>query len=124
MLKPVSPSCYIMLLGCRKNHVRISESGSSWETRSNFHINIHRHQAVVDEVSGKVYVLGGTDCYNARAEARVYIPSSNSWTAITNLPWAYYDYSAAIIKQKNGERWLMVQRRDYHQIRQRELGGY
>ena len=103
--------------GCRKNHVRISESGTSWETRSNFHVNIHRHQAVVDEVNGKVYVLGGHDCSNSRAESRVYIPSSNSWTAITNVPWAYYDYSAAIIKQKNGERWLMIQRRDYHQIR-------
>ena len=58
-----------------------------------------------------MYVLGGHDCANSRAEARVYDPAANSWSYISNLPWANYDYSAAIIKQKNDERWLVIQAR-------------
>ena len=102
---------------CRNNHYRISENGLFWESRSNFHINIMRHTAVVDHIMGKVYILGGSDCSYDRAEARVFTFSSNSWSSITGLPWSYPDYTGAIIKQKNGERWLMVQRRDYHQLR-------
>ena len=58
-----------------------------------------------------VYVLGGHDCAHGRAEARIYNPASNSWSSMSNLPWADYDYSAAIIRQKNEERWLVIQRR-------------
>ena len=61
-----------------------------------------------------MYVLGGHDCSHSRAEARVYDPAANSWSYISNLPWANYDYSAAIIKQKNDERWLVIQARYQH----------
>ena len=33
---------------------------------------------------------------------------------ILDRPWANYDYSAAIIKQKNDERWLVIQARYQH----------
>ena len=63
-----------------------------------------------------MYVLGGHDCAHSRAEARVYDPATNSWSYISNLPWANYDYSAAIIKQKNDERWLVIQARYHHHL--------
>ena len=63
-----------------------------------------------------MYVLGGHDCAHSRAEARVYDPAANSWSYISNLPWANYDYSAAIIKQKNDERWLVIQARYQHHL--------
>ena len=61
-----------------------------------------------------VYVLGGHTCSESRAEAMVYTFSSDSWSSLGNLPWANYDYSAAIIKQKNDERWLVIQARYQH----------
>ena len=103
--------------GCRNHHYRISENGMSWESRSSFHVNIMRHTPVVDHMNGKVYILGGSDCSYDRAEARVYTFSSNSWSYVSNLPWSYTDYAGAIIEQKNGERWLVVQRRSYGQVR-------
>ena len=56
-------------------------------------------------------MLGGHDCAHGRAEARIYNAASNSWSSMSNLPWADYDYSAAIIRQKNEERWLVIQKR-------------
>ena len=113
---------YLYILGgwyssCRNHHYRISENGQSWESRASFHINIMKHTPVVDHINGKVYILGGSDCSYDRADARVYTFSSNSWSYISNLPWSYPDYAGAIIKQKSGERWLVVQRRSQTQIR-------
>ena len=115
---------YLYILGgwsddgvCRNYHYRIKDGEWEWKSRAAYERNIFRHTAVVDEVQEKIYVLGGNDCVHNRAEVRIYDPAANSWSSISNLPWADLDYSAAIITQKNEERWLVVQKRDYHQIR-------
>ena len=69
-----------------------------------------RHTAVVDHVNQRIYVFGGHDCSHSRAEAYYYTASSNHWTQISNLPWAAQDIAAAIVTQKNGERWIMLAR--------------
>ena len=93
------------------DHYRISATGSSWEAVAFYPFKVHRHTAVVDEVNDRVFVLGGHTSYCCdRAEVYYYTPSSNSWTQISNMPWARLDVAAGIIKQKNDERWLMIQR--------------
>ena len=89
---------------------RITATGSSWEGRAGYPRIIHRHVAVVDKVKERIYVFGGHDCSYSRAEAYYYSPSSNQWHQISNLPWAAYDIAAAIVTQKNEERWLLVAR--------------
>ena len=108
---------YIYILGgydygtCLYQHYRLSATGSSWEGRAGYPFRVHRHTAVVDEVNDRVFVLGGHTCGCCdRAEVYYYTPSSNSWTQISNMPWARLDMAAGIIKQKNDERWLMIQR--------------
>ena len=96
--------------GCQSAHYRIKATGSSWEGRTGYPRVIHRHSAVVDPVKERIYVFGGHDCSYSRAEAYYYSPSSNQWHQISNLPWAAYDIAAAIVTQKNEERWLLVAR--------------
>ena len=66
--------------------------------------------AVVDRDTERAYILGGHDCSYHRAEVRVYVPSSNSWTYISNLPFSSRGVAAAIIRQKNDEKWIMALR--------------
>ena len=110
---------YLYLMGgydganCRNSHYRISATGSSWEGRAAFPRLIHRHRAVVDHDLDRIYVLGGHECnVGDRAEVYYYTPSSNSWTHKVNMPYSRPDIAAAIIKQKNDERWLMILRPD------------
>ena len=99
------------------DHYRISATGSSWEAVAFYPFKVHRHTAVVDEDNDRVFVLGGHTSYvSDRAEVYYYTPSSNSWTQISNMPWARLDVAAGIIKQKNDERWLMIQRPSYVEI--------
>ena len=119
-------SCYAC---CRNYHYRIAETDSSWSSRSilqiftqilisslqptfraGFHINIMQTTAVVDRDTERAYILGGHDCSYHRAEVRVYLPSSNSWTYISNLPFSSRGVAAAIIRQKNDEKWIMALR--------------
>ena len=95
---------------CYRYVYRITATGTSWEARASFPRNIHRHGGTVDKVKGRIYVFGGHDCSYSRAEAYYYSPSSNNWNQISNLPWAAHDIAAAIVTQKNGERWLLVAR--------------
>lgn len=66
--------------------------------------------AVVDRDTERAYILGGHDCSYHRAEVRVYVASSNSWTYISNLPFSSRGVAAAIIRQKNDEKWIMALR--------------
>ena len=66
--------------------------------------------AVVDRDTERAYILGGHDCSYHRAEVRVYVPSSNSWTYISNLPFSSRGVAAAIIRQENDEKWIMALR--------------
>ena len=61
------------------------------------------------QVKGRIYVFGGNDCSSTRAEAYYYTASSNSWTQISNVPWGgSLDIISTIIKNKNGDRWLII----------------
>ena len=51
-----------------------------------------------------------------RSEVYYYTPSSNSWTHMVNMPYSTLDVAAAIIKQKNEDRWLTILRRDHKRI--------
>ena len=122
----VSPALHLCP-AVNQTDYRITATGSGWEGRTGYPRVIHRHVAVVDPVKERIYVFGGHDCSYARAEAYYYSPSSNSWHQVTifhqnisinknisiqisNLPWAAYDIAAAIVTQKNEERWLLVAR--------------
>ena len=60
-------------------------------------------------MKGRIYVFGGNDCSDTRAEAYYYTVSSNSWTQISNVPWGgSLDIISTIIKNKNGDRWLII----------------
>ena len=54
-------------------------------------------------------MFGGNDCSYTRAEAYYYTVSTNSWTQISNVPWGgSLDIISTIIKNKNGDRWLII----------------
>ena len=95
---------------CHSAHYRITSTGSSWEGRAAYPRPIHRHLVVVDSVKQRLYVFGGHDCSHTRSEAYYYSPGTNSWTQISNMPWAALDVAGTIVTQKNGERWIMLMR--------------
>ena len=113
---------YLYILGgyngnCYWEHYRITSTGGSWESRQIYPRPIHRHTAVVDNVLGRIWVLGGHECgVGDRAEVYYYTPSSNAWTHHSNMPYARLDVASTIITQKNGERWLMILRSDYEHV--------
>ena len=102
--------------GSRNYHYRIAEDGSSWQSRAAAPRSMYEATTVVDEPNGRMFLLGGYDGNYHRAEVYVYTFSSNSWYHHSNTPRARYYKAATIIKQKNGERWLMHQDIDYREI--------
>ena len=61
------------------------------------------------QVKGRIYVFGGSDCSSQRAEAYYYTAATNTWTQISNVPWGgSLDIISTIIKNKNGDRWLII----------------
>ena len=107
---------YVVHYGCRNWHYRLAENGNSWQSRASHPISTYGSRSVVDEPNGRVFTLGGHDCSNHRSEVYYYTFSTNQWTHHSNMPRARYYKSATIIKQKNGERWLMSQDRDYVEL--------
>ena len=97
---------------CRSNVWRIKADGTSWKSRASYPMLIHRHCGVADQDHDRLYVVGGHDCdAGGRAEVYYYTVSSNTWTHHSTMPWGgTYDCSCGVVKQKNGERWLMVVR--------------
>ena len=94
---------------CYNYHYRISATGTAWEVRAGYPINIHRHRAVVDNTNGRIYSFGGDWCGSTRHESYYYTVSDNTWTGISGLPWgAKRDVAAAVIKQKNEEEWIVL----------------
>ena len=84
---------------------------NAWTAKSNLPYPNHRHCSVADVENGRIWMIGGHECYvGDKMGVYYYTVSKNSWTFHSNLisNQALIDPSCGIITKTTGEKWLLV----------------
>jgi N-acetylneuraminic acid mutarotase len=70
---------------------------------------LHREESQSIVYNGKVYAVGGyVDDYAATLRVDAYDPSSNTWTRKRDMPAAFPDTHAAVVKDPNGHTFWFI----------------
>lgn len=60
-------------------------------------LNLHRHQSVVCELGGSLYIIGGAESWNCLNTVERYNPENNTWTLIAPMNVARRGAGVAVL---------------------------